>query len=151
MEYNKEIKPENLINNSILVLEDIEIIVGENGVCFDSCYDLEDIEVNKKRQIKKGEVLFVRRQEIVGEEKNNCYVFSRGNNRTFVPEVEFKKIKLLQPGDLVQFAKRRIGTVMSIDSADHIELNVRNGTMKKPGEYSKEAAKIGIKDIISVA
>lgn len=151
MHYNKEIKPENLIGKRTLVLEDREMTVGENGVCLDSPNDLEGIEIDKKRKFKKGEVLTVRRQEIIGEEKNKCYVFSRGHNRTYVPEEEFKKIKLLQPGDLVQFGKRKIGTVVKIDNADLIRIGIRKGTMKSPGEETKETIKIGIKDISSVA
>lgn len=94
--------------------------------------------------IRKGEVIAVRRKE------NDRYVLSRNCERTFIPAEEFPKIKTLQSGDLIQFGKEQVGTVVRVYDAGHIKIKVCGGTLEDPGEENGEMI-IGINDISAVA
>lgn len=83
--------------------------------------------------------------------ENKSFVFSREGERTFIPVEEFPKIKTLQSGDLVQFGKGQISTIVRICNADNIGVNVCKEMMENSGDSSGETIKIGIDDISMVA
>lgn len=143
MKYMKVLDQEKIVGVNFLIMEDREIEAGINGIC--SFYDPELIKIDTNINIQKGETIVVRRKE------NGRFVFSRKSMRIFIPIDEFLKIKTLQAGDLIQFGKEQIGTVIGIYNADNIWIKICRRTTGDLGENNGETTKIGIDDISTVA